>query len=97
MGGSTQLNKRIDEGGTEYYELAQSWTLNYTLSERLGAYTEWFALLPSGGTFARPEHYFDGGFVLRATNNLQFDVRGGVGLNAAAADYFLGTGLVRRF
>jgi hypothetical protein len=60
-------------------------------------YTEFFSLMPSGASTAKPEHYFDGGFTFSVTNNLQLDVRGGSGLNAAANDYFIGSGAVVRF
>lgn len=96
-GGSTQLNKAIDDDLQTYYELAQSWTIGYVLTERLSAYTEWFCLLPTGANVAKPEYYFDGGFTFRLTNNLQLDVRGGVGLNDAAGDFFVGSGAVVRF
>lgn len=46
---------------------------------------------------ARPEHYFDGGFTYLLRNNMQFDVRAGVGANAAAVDFFAGSGLCVRF
>lgn len=97
MGGSTQANKSIDVDGTNYVEVAQSWTIGYGWTERLSSYTEWFCLLPSGATTAKPEYYFDGGFTFRVTNNLQLDVRAGVGLNEQSADYFVGNGAVVRF
>jgi hypothetical protein len=96
-GGSTQLNKALDADGSVFYELAQSWTVNFQLTEQLGCYTEWYAFFPSGAAFAQPQHYFDGGFTFLASNDWQLDIRAGVGLNEAAADYFVGTGLVRRF
>jgi len=64
---------------------------------RVGAYTEWFAFIPSGADTARTEHYFNGGFSYLISNNIQFDILAGVGLNDAADDYFLGTGLSIRF
>ena len=94
--GSTQINRSIDEDGSTYYEIAQSWTVGYTFTEHWGGYTEAFALFPSGATASLPEYYFDGGFIFPITSDLQFDVRGGVGLNDAAADYFVGTGVVIR-
>lgn len=94
--GSTQGNKAVDELGDVYFEIAQSLTIGYSLSDRIGAYTEWFVLVPSGSTVAPTEHYLDGGFVFRATNDLQFDVRAGIGLSEAAADYFTGVGIVIR-
>ena len=96
-GGSTQVNAAIDgESGDRYAEIAQSWTVNYTLAERVGAYTEWFAFVPYAADSAATEHYADGGFTFRPTKNVQWDVRGGVGLNDAAADYFAGVGLSLR-
>jgi hypothetical protein len=95
--GSTQINKSVDEDGSIYYEIAQSWTIGYTFTEHWGGYTEVFALFPSGASTALPEYYFDGGFIFPITNDLQFDVRAGVGLNQPADDYFLGTGVVVRF
>jgi hypothetical protein len=96
--GSTQANLAIDpDTGNEYTEVAQSLTIGYTLSEKIGAYTEWFVLSPAGADTALTEHYLDGGFTFRATNNLQFDIRGGKGISEASLDYFTGAGMVVRF
>ena len=95
--GSTQGNRRIDDTGNSYLEMAQSWTVAYSLCERVGAYTEWFGLFPSGADNARVQHFFNGGLTYLINNDIQFDVRGGVGLNDAADDYFVGTGLSIRF
>ncbi|MCA9245593.1 MAG: transporter [Planctomycetales bacterium] len=91
--GSTQGNRRLDDTGEAYLEMAQSWTVAYSLTDNLGAYTEWFGIFPSGADTARVENYFNGGFTYLFTDNLQFDIRAGVGLNDSAADYFLGSGL----
>ena len=96
-GGSSQVNRALDDSGEFYTEFAQSWTINYTLTEKLGAYTEWFALVPHGADTARTEHYFDGGFVYLVTNDFQLDIRGGVGLNRAADDFFVGAGASYRY
>ena len=96
--GSSQFNRAVDEvTGDNYVEFAQSWTIGYSLSERLGAYTEWFAFFPSGADTAKPQHFFNGGFAFLAGDNIQLDVRAGVGLNDAADDYFLGSGASVRF
>jgi len=95
--GSTQGNRRIDDSGDAYLEMAQSWTFGYSLTDKVGAYTEWFALIPSGADTARTEHYANGGFTYLLSNNLQFDIRAGWGLNEAAVDFFTGTGFsIRR-
>jgi len=96
-GGSTQVNRGLDDADVWFTEFAQSFTINYTLAEKLGGYTEWFALFPSGAAVALPQYYFDGGFTYRVHNNLQLDIRAGVGLNEAADDFFAGSGAVFRF
>jgi hypothetical protein len=96
--GSTQFNRAIDDGTNEAYtQWAQSWTIGGALTDTIGVYTEWYALFPHSADTAKPEHYLNGGFTYLFTNNVQWDIRAGVGLNAAAADYFVGTGLSIRF
>lgn len=95
--GSTQGNLGIDDAGDDFFEFAQSFTFGYTLTEKLGAYTEWFMITPAGATTFRTQHYLDGGFTYKVTNNLQLDIRGGIGLSAASNDFFVGSGLVVRF
>lgn len=93
VGASTQFNTAIDDGTSKRYtRWAQAITINYNLAEKVGAYTEWFALMPSGADTVQTEHYADGGFTYRPTPDMQFDVRAGIGLSDASADYFLGTG-----
>ncbi|MEX0717811.1 MAG: transporter [Planctomycetaceae bacterium] len=96
--GSTQWNRAVD-GGTSrtYSEFAQSWTVAYSLTERVGAYTEWYALIPSGADTERTQHYANGGFTFLLDDDLQFDVRAGKGLNSAADDWFAGAGVSIRF
>lgn len=99
IGGSLQVNKAVDDLGSSYFEIAQSLTVGYTLTERLGAYTEWYALYPSGALSPNigPQYYFDGGFTYKVTKNIQFDINAGIGLNREADDYFIGSGIVLRF
>lgn len=63
----------------------------------MGAYTEWFGFFPHSSEAAKPEHYFNGGLTFLLTDDIQWDVRAGVGLNDAADDSFFGTGLSIRF
>jgi hypothetical protein len=94
--GSTQVNRALDADGS-YAEWAQSWTVGYGLTDRVAAYTEWFAFFPYAATEANTEHYFNGGFTVLLTDDVQWDIRSGVGLNEAAEDFFCGTGLSLRF
>jgi len=97
-GGSTQVNLRVDDATNDTYtEFAQSLTIGYSLTERLGAYTEWFMLSPINADSARTEHYLDGGFTFRVTNNFQLDIRAGKGVSGSAVDFFTGAGAVLRF
>jgi len=96
--GSTQFNSNLDEATQDVYtEWAQSWTIVRSLSDRVGLYTEWFGLFPHGADTAEVQHYFNGGFTLLLNDDIQWDIRAGAGLNDAADDYFLGTGLSIRF
>jgi hypothetical protein len=96
--GSTQFNRALDAAtNASYTEWAQSWTVGYELTERIGGYTEYFGLFPSGADTARTQHYFNGGFTYSISNDIQWDIRAGKGLNDKADDYFVGTGLVLRF
>jgi hypothetical protein len=96
--GSTAANMAIDDvTGDKFLEFAQAFTIGYTLTEKVGAYTEWFMITPSGAETVRTQHYFDGGFIYRVTNNLQLDVRAGKGVSAGSDDYFVGSGAVVRW
>jgi hypothetical protein len=98
LGGSVQGNLTRDDTGHSYLTLANSATVGYSLTEKTGAFTEFFAFYPSGAkSDAGPEYYFDGGFTYRLTNDLQFDIRGGVGLNRRADDFFSGAGFAYRY
>ncbi len=97
-GGSTQFNRATDDAtGDAYTEWAQSWTISYGLLDRLGAYIEWFAFFPHSADSAATQHFFNGGLAFLVSDNIQWDIRAGLGLNDAADDYFAGTGLSLRF
>lgn len=96
--GSTQFNRSLDEAVFDSYtEWAQSWTIGYSLTEKWAGYTEWFGFFPHSAASARTEHYFNGGVTFLITDNIQWDIRAGMGLNDEADDYFVGTGLSFRF
>ena len=98
IGGSTQFNETVDQQTRDgYTQWAQSTTVVYSLTDRLGAYTEYFGFYPANADSDRPENYFNGGLTYLITDNVQYDIRGGMGLNDDADDYFVGTGLTIRF
>lgn len=98
LGGSTQANAAVDADGGSYLEMAQSLTVGFSLTKKLGAFTEWFAFFPYGATAkgAAAEHYLDGGFTYKVTPNFQLDIRAGVGLSQQADDFFVGSGFAVR-
>jgi hypothetical protein len=96
--GSTAINGAIDDVTFDSYsEFSQSWTVGRTWTDRVGSYAEWFVLVPTSADTNHTEHYFNGGFTLLFNNDLQWDIRAGVGLNSAADDFFTGTGLSIRY
>jgi hypothetical protein len=97
IAGSTQFNRAVDDASDDYTSWAQSMTTGISLTENVGGYAEWFAFFPHNAVVAVPEYFFNGGFTVLLTDDIQWDVRGGTGLNDAAIDYFVGTGLSIRF
>jgi len=97
-GALSGINRAVDdETGEPYVELAQSWTIVRSWTDIVSSYAEWYVLAASGADSNHTEHYFNGGFTVLLTNDLQWDIRAGVGLNGAADDFFTGTGLsIRR-
>lgn len=96
--GSTQFNLGRDgESGDEFLSIAQSWTIGYSLTDRVGAFTEWFMITYSGAEEELTQHYLDGGFTYLVNNNFQLDARIGKGISSSSDDYFVGAGAVMRF
>jgi hypothetical protein len=97
-GGSSAVNRAVDDvTGDSYVELAQSWTVSRSWGERVGSYAEWFVIAPTSADTNHTEHYFNGGFTVLLNDDLQWDIRAGLGLNDDADDFFAGTGLSLRY
>ncbi|QEG30721.1 hypothetical protein GobsT_55330 [Gemmata obscuriglobus] len=99
LGGTSAAAAAVDDTGGTYAQLAQSLSVGYTLTERLGAFTEFFVLAPAGADTPRagPQYYFDSGLLYRVTPNFQVDARFGFGLNRRAGDLFAGVGFAVRY
>jgi hypothetical protein len=96
-GASSLFTRAVDdETNNSYTEFAQSWTLSRKWTEQISNYTEWFMFAPIGADTNHTQHYFDGGIAVLLTDNVQWDVEAGVGLNSAADDYFVSMGLSMR-
>ena len=96
--GSSQMLRALDDTtGDPYGIYAQSWTVGVSFTERLGGYAEWFALIPDGADTNQTQHFMNGGFTYLLCDDVQFDIRAGLGLSDAADDFFAGTGVSIRF
>lgn len=91
--GSTQVNRVVGVSGNAMAEWAQSVSWGRALGARHGLYAEWFATFQEDSELRQAEHYFNTGLAWHITDNLQWDVRVGFGLNDDTEDFFLGTGL----
>lgn len=80
-----------------YIYVAQSLSAGYRLTDRMGAFCEWYGLFPHDARATDVEHYFDTGLKYLITDDVQWDARAGWGLNDAADDFFAGTGFSIRF
>ncbi len=88
----------VDDGGgsrTAQMDVIYTVTLGFSVAERIAVFLESF------GAFGVEEeradsHSLDGGFTYQLASNLQLDVSGGLGLNRAASDWFVGAGVAVR-
>jgi hypothetical protein len=97
IGGSSIASSAVDEADETYLRMAQSLTIGYQLTEKLGAFTEGFAFFTHDGIGVGPEYYLNGGFTYQFTPNFQYDIRAGFGINDRADDFFAGTGFAVRY
>lgn len=98
LGGSTIIEGAVDDATSDIYtQFAQSLALEHSWNERIKGYVEWYVLSPISADTNRPQDYFNGGFTVLINNDVQWDIRAGVGLNEAADNFFAGTGLSLRY
>ena len=96
------MNAAVGDVKQDYWEWAQSLSCGLAVGGRAGIYGEWYAFVPrgldvpAGHAPERTEHYFNSGLAWLATEDLQWDVRVGLGVNDAAEDIYVGAGVVWR-
>ena len=66
-----------------------TFTTGFSLSGKIGAYAEVFGFAPENQT---ANHSADAGFTYLISNDMMFDLSGGVGITENAPDYFLSCG-----
>jgi hypothetical protein len=84
------------EGDARFVQGAASISLGIALSERWGAYLEYYSIFPNSKD-TDAAHVADGGLTFAINDNLQLDWRAGVGLNEEADDFFTGIGFAWRY
>lgn len=79
-----------------FSELAASVALGYGISDRWGAFLEYFGFYPATGN-GPAANFVDTGLTYLVTGDLQLDGRVGYGLNRDADDFFVGFGTTVRW
>lgn len=85
----------ISDDGARFAQTSASLTTSFALTDSLGMYVEYFGMYPNARN-ADCAHYINGGFIFPVTEDLQFDIRAGAGLNDEADDFFVGAGFAIR-
>lgn len=82
--------------GQTFSEFYFSSSFGFTLSEKWGAFVEYYTLLP-GGYRGANANYVNAGLTYLLDNDTQLDIRAGQGFNSPQPDYFVGVGISRRW
>ncbi|QOJ14877.1 MAG: transporter [Planctomycetia bacterium] len=91
------LNIAVPTGARgRFAQASASLAIGYSVCEHLGVYAEYFGFYP-GERGEDCAHTVNGGFAVPVTDDLQLDLRIGVGLNEQADDFFAGVGFAVRF
>jgi hypothetical protein len=95
---NTNVNKRRDPNrGGFYTEYLQTFNFEYDLVEQVMLFNEFVIFSPVGSQAVPGQAYSHAGFHYFLLPNLQLDVHAAVGLNAAADDFFGGSGVSARW
>jgi hypothetical protein len=86
----------VSEESDRFLQTAASLSAAYSISDRWGAYLEYFGFYPNS-EHSDCAHTLNGGITFLVTNNFQLDLRTGFGLNEEADDFFTGIGFAWRF
>lgn len=88
---------RPEEGGESFDQALGSVAVGRAFGERLGAFAELYGFAPASAEGDDDAAYFDGGLTFGFGLDAQLDVRAGVGLTDASADWLFGLGFARRW
>ncbi len=83
------------ENGSRFFQTSASLSIAISVTERLGAYAEYFGFYPNTES-TDAAHSINGGLTYLLSNDFQIDVRLGAGVNEEADDFFTGVGFAWR-
>jgi hypothetical protein len=95
IGGQVLLGTPTEED-SRFVQTGASVTMGVGLTDRLGAYVEYFGIYPNT-QHTDCAHVVNGGLTYLVTDDLQLDWRAGFGLNEEADDFFTGVGFSWRW
>ena len=84
------------DGGDRFFQTSGSISAAFSISDRAGAYVEYFGFYPNTER-SDAAHTVNAGLTYLINNDFQIDCRIGVGLNEEADDFFTGVGFAWRF
>jgi hypothetical protein len=88
----TATSPRSGIDGVRLEDVAYTVVVGVAVTERLGVFVESFGTL-AVATVQQTRHALDAGITIAVLPLLQLDMSGGIGLNGAADDWFVGAGL----
>jgi Putative MetA-pathway of phenol degradation len=98
LSGSTAIGGAADDVTNDpYAEFTQSLSLGHEFNEKVSGFSEYYVLSPISADTNRPQDYYNAGFAVHINKDVQWDIRAGVGLNEAADNFFVGSGLTLRY
>lgn len=86
----------VTQFGDRFFQTSASLSVAFALSEKVGAYVEYYGIFPNADD-TDCAHVLNGGLTYLINNNVQIDWRIGAGLNEEADDFFTGVGFAWRF
>lgn len=84
------------EDSHRFVQTTASLSYAFALTEKWGAYAEYFGIYPSSDS-GHDAHFFNTGVTFLVNKDFQLDARVGLGLNEEAGDFFTGVGFSKRF
>ncbi|MEX2093660.1 MAG: transporter [Pirellulales bacterium] len=96
MGGSSEFRRVSLRRRDSAIGFAQSWIFERAIGDVLTGYAEWAMISVDTPPDPDTQQYIDGGLLYLLTDDVQFDVSIGYGLNQLAMDYFCGFGVTIR-